>query len=661
MQQLLTAIVTLIVINLSFAQTITWDGNTVAGGDGLTWEDPLNWDTNTLPKEGDIVIVSSDSVIVSSKVNISRLDLQANAILVQQSPLPDEPVFNIIDGLGNGVIIDGGAKLYIEGIFYINNVSNNGILIEANGSLLPSNTAKLDIQNTLEDGIQSISGATFINNGNILIQDYDGNGMNITGTSVGVTPFYNTGDITILNGNLISSKAAVISASTAINEGTIETYGLFEITSSNSFHNKGPNSSIESRSSLSISCDFINDGEIECLNSFGTSLFLSTNKSLINAGEIKLKIATENLVKMSSSFELQNTIDGSIYLTDQFLGAIPGVYIFDMKDVDTKITNYGLINLAINGKREGIKMGARTSILNGGDFIIEDFIEFGIVAEASTINTNTIQNLGNSLFHIGKGQSNSAIALDFKNRNDLLNDLCSDFIIEDSISIVGISTEVINQGYMELEKIYKNSQATIENSAAMYLADSSLALSTPQPYIDQIENTGLVYHPHKQPITQGVLIDSFFREANFQNYEIVDNDIFVTDGLGGLLNAGDLNTTTNSWLPTIPEATGKDSVFFTFTQPGSCPRNLSMPFISFAPCANASTLTFNGSTSSDWHTASNWTPAQIPSSCDEVIIPDGKHCIINTLSMAFAKLLTVDEGAIFDVEEGANLSVEPEP
>ena len=37
----------------AFAANVTWD----AGGDGATWSDPLNWDTNTLPQPNDDVFI----------------------------------------------------------------------------------------------------------------------------------------------------------------------------------------------------------------------------------------------------------------------------------------------------------------------------------------------------------------------------------------------------------------------------------------------------------------------------------------------------------------------------------------------------------------------------------------------------------------------------
>lgn len=69
----------------------------------------------------------------------------------------------------------------------------------------------------------------------------------------------------------------------------------------------------------------------------------------------------------------------------------------------------------------------------------------------------------------------------------------------------------------------------------------------------------------------------------------------------------------------------------------------------FTPTGAAVTCTWNGSTSNNWHTASNWTPALVPNVCNNVIVPvlgSGVYPQIGTSNdNAFCRNLTVQSGA----------------
>lgn len=70
----------------------------------------------------------------------------------------------------------------------------------------------------------------------------------------------------------------------------------------------------------------------------------------------------------------------------------------------------------------------------------------------------------------------------------------------------------------------------------------------------------------------------------------------------------------------------------------------------FTPTGAPVTCTWNGSTSYDWHTASNWTPAIVPTTCNNVVIPiigSGVYPQIgvSTNNHAYCRNLTVNSGA----------------
>ncbi len=58
--------------------TLAWDG----GGDGIRWYDPLNWDRNVLPSNGDTVAISaSTSQVVFDGPSLEIAELSLNADL----------------------------------------------------------------------------------------------------------------------------------------------------------------------------------------------------------------------------------------------------------------------------------------------------------------------------------------------------------------------------------------------------------------------------------------------------------------------------------------------------------------------------------------------------------------------------------------------------
>jgi PKD repeat protein len=58
---------------------------------------------------------------------------------------------------------------------------------------------------------------------------------------------------------------------------------------------------------------------------------------------------------------------------------------------------------------------------------------------------------------------------------------------------------------------------------------------------------------------------------------------------------------------------------------------------------------WNGSAGDDWHTAGNWTPSGVPTSADDVTIPDVANDPIISSGDAAAKGLIVDVGAVLDL------------
>lgn len=88
--------------------------------------------------------------------------------------------------------------------------------------------------------------------------------------------------------------------------------------------------------------------------------------------------------------------------------------------------------------------------------------------------------------------------------------------------------------------------------------------------------------------------------------------------------------------------------------------------ISFATAAVASSVVWNGNTSSDWNTTTNWTPNVVPTELSDVVIPAGRpnYPILTTVGLVInnttvtnrCKTLTIDAGGTVTVN-GAGLYV----
>jgi len=72
-------------------------------------------------------------------------------------------------------------------------------------------------------------------------------------------------------------------------------------------------------------------------------------------------------------------------------------------------------------------------------------------------------------------------------------------------------------------------------------------------------------------------------------------------------------------------------------------------------------LIWNGSISTDWNTAANWTPAQVPTNVDAVLIPSAgvtNYPVLITTTLATCAALTVESGAVLTMASGAGMPIQ---
>jgi hypothetical protein len=111
-------------------------------------------------------------------------------------------------------------------------------------------------------------------------------------------------------------------------------------------------------------------------------------------------------------------------------------------------------------------------------------------------------------------------------------------------------------------------------------------------------------------------------------------------------NAG-ISVDSNRYIDINPAAgwSGQTDVVIRVTDPGSLSDTDTLR-VTVTPAADK---TWDGSASNNWHTADNWTPAGVPASSDDVLIPDVTNDPVISAGEAEVDNLTIDAGAVVDL------------
>jgi hypothetical protein len=204
------------------AVTRTWDG----GGNGVTWEDPLNWDTNTLPCTTCDVVIYYAGVTLNSSVTV-------NSLLIGQKVYPyNTGGLSISSGATLTASNSGGigVEVYFNSILSLAgtlNVSGSltGLLNEGDANFLTSLGSSVTISNT--------TGYGFVNNGNSALQG----DMNITNCGAGITNSKTlsiSGDV-IIDNVTGSGLVNLIDSFGGLSELTINSGGKLSINESDDY------------------------------------------------------------------------------------------------------------------------------------------------------------------------------------------------------------------------------------------------------------------------------------------------------------------------------------------------------------------------------------------------------------------------------------------
>ncbi|MBK8504086.1 MAG: hypothetical protein IPL46_18885 [Saprospiraceae bacterium] len=151
--------------NLSLSsQPVSWD----AGGDGVNWSDPDNWDMNMLPGVGDSVIINRDSVVLTNVDPVIK-----NLLLINGAKLVNFAILTSTGSLNYAIRCDS-ASIVNHAKIVVLDVGDNEFGDRAfellNGSHFHNTaTALLDILQTNGYGLWLKDGSSGENDGSVSV------------------------------------------------------------------------------------------------------------------------------------------------------------------------------------------------------------------------------------------------------------------------------------------------------------------------------------------------------------------------------------------------------------------------------------------------------------------------------------------------------------
>lgn len=278
------------------AQPMVWTGD----GDGISFNDADNWDTNTKPTASNQLLIENDSVVVRSMAFAYSLVLDdAELTILSDLTLSNTDTF---------AISGSHCAIYNEGSIFISQAGNNSqdkaIEITSNSTLI--NRGDINIKNAFE-GLHLKINSTLINEDLILV-DSRGTSLWIGNSSTAI----NIDSIIIANiSNTISTNNGIV----LTDESEFENSGLVEIL-------------IDGPFSIGINCNYqtthfknIGDIEIEVWKGLGLYVIFSGTCELLDgdlkiimeddADGISVTSSSTLIIAASARLEVQNVPEDS--------------------------------------------------------------------------------------------------------------------------------------------------------------------------------------------------------------------------------------------------------------------------------------------------------------------------------------------------------------
>ncbi len=515
-----------------FSQEV-WSGM----GDGTSWNDAANWESNTVPAAGALVEIGKDVTITGTATDgPSRISIKANRTVTLDLDLT----------IGDGVIEDQGitvsskSTLNLGGsnnvTFNFNQPSNKQGIAVFGGSdsvtvnILPTTTLQI---NSGLNGINiSNSNSQLNNNGTINIENQVKNGIKTFGT------FFNNGNINITNtitdaiqvtgGSFENSIMGTVTASTA-GDDVIELLGDCVFTNFGILDLVAQDSSSSGNNAIAVGKDttlatFINEmsGIVMAnggLDTTGRAISVNALGTLSNLGAIELSGGFPKS-RIYNRGNTTNELGGIIDLQDGRMNINQGTF-----------TNNGLVQTTIVG----------SGIFTNGAAINNAFFDYAnsnnfssgmgtITDNGVNVNNATVDASGNCTIDIAE-----AIYEYFNDNNSLgFTDANGALTFADS-SLTGDS--------ILLTTTFDGIEITVINICSQAIMDTtSTSIFTPTQAKTLFLFPSLVSHH------DALVIDlSEFNEHEKFDFDVIDlngnivNSFFTNGGTDFSLNINDLS------------------------------------------------------------------------------------------------------------------------
>lgn len=557
-------------------------------------------------------IFINNGIIVSDVTNLERL---TNNQLIRGK------INNIDKLINNGTILifDEAAQLGV--------LNNSGSL---------ENHASIVIDEISTDMFTSIFHAGIYNDG--MFENEPGSNINISNISGNYRSygiylhddgqFTNRGTIDIDN---VEDKGLVVASSGDINFGTINIKNISK-PYTQGMHIYVGDIGVGSTSGPR---DFRNDGDITFENLNFQGIFLENDHTFTNNGNLNFINTSMALDLVHTPFNqidnhLVNSNSGVIYLEAEGIGVLN-------KGIFAHVVNHGLINT----------QGNFSTTLEGR---LENYGEINSVGKIEVQNINnkptgvinsstiTLKYEDNTFYgdSFNEGKIFSGFFLQAQDQNQNLVNLPCGFI--KGFFQIDAGNIIDNQGVMQAGVFQLNDS----------LFNTGVIVSIAQDYTSDPEfyNNG-IYIP--EILGNHACGDMILGVSSGSNVASIPPPSLSTDESGNI-SAGNYDLPAHKILlaPTVNEV---DTLYAHFEMSGGCVTTAPIFFENQITCTiTCEDRNWNGSISSDWHTAENWTPIGVPLICESVVIPAGSNCIIFSGNTGYCNLLEVEPNAEFNVD-----------
>ncbi|MEO1260814.1 MAG: MopE-related protein [Bacteroidota bacterium] len=651
-------------IELTFDNTSTTTTRTWNGFFGTDWTEDCNWTPSGVPQ-------STDDVVIPNTTNKPVIDGTTSASV-------------------KSVKIKGEASLTIHSGGTLNVDDSSGDGISNSGTVNNSGTIQIGASSAPgQDGI--LNEGTITNNGTIDVKGAAGNG------------FYNFGNGKLDNKSGSSLLIGTISATGSIAlrnvQGEIFNRGTISLirTDANGIANNGSRASISNLEGATLNIGTPNGsvGNRGILNNNGRIINNASTITIENTGKVNANQGNGIKNQAGATF---NNINGATLAIGQNGNDVQNYGLINSTgasfqnsgstvEIDnvTKVNSTGgdalliedgsfnnkdggVINIGQNGGSGSIgDNGIHTKEgglfkNNGGVINIDNILGNGFLLD----NSEVLENSGNGQINIGQTGTIGGTGVDLQNAGaKLVNDNGTIKIdaTDAAIEVEGSGASMTNTDCSEMY-LYSN----LQMGDTPFTNEGFLFIDTDQTHTNNVTftNNGVINYLQDNPIpgvtNNDLIIAPITLDCNLadaiqiggDNSFTVLSEWFNDSGLSD--KAGSYNQTINLFIPTNLEA-GTNTLHFTVND-GTCIYNTSIEVTS-AMAITSTNCTWNGSVSTDWNDACNWTPFFVPTAEDDVVIPaTANDPVISGGINAVAKSVKVETGATLTVESNNELAID---